>query len=237
MRRPDQIPRTTEFTWGQVRAAVKLGLAPLTLCPGVGFLLVEEGVHFPDIQKGIVWPESCNSVWSMGPQHQHPWVLVRNAGPQAQSQASGLRTRAPKDPQAIPTSTLLFEKQGSGVALGVLGVKGGGSAFPAPSLYPPLPKAALTPARASRVLSESAWQSRQGRDLESLGDEDWVCLALGPAFLVHRKCQAAASPGPHLRPSKGFVSGSCCVRCLESLPRPLWESLGQQRSPRSEPTV
>lgn len=55
MRRPNQIPRTTEFSWGQVRAAVKPSLAwPLSPCVlEWGFSLLKKGCIFLIYKKAL----------------------------------------------------------------------------------------------------------------------------------------------------------------------------------------
>lgn len=53
VRGPAEASGATEFSWGQGGCRLaQTSLAPLTLCPGMGFLLVEEGVLFPDMHTG-----------------------------------------------------------------------------------------------------------------------------------------------------------------------------------------
>lgn len=100
-----QLPSSAGDKWG-----LQFSLGWHGPTPGVGLLLVKEGVCFSEVYKSIVWPEPCNSMWSMGQQHWHPWELVRNAGPQAPPQTSGIRTHAPKRSPGVLIQTLLFEK-------------------------------------------------------------------------------------------------------------------------------
>lgn len=82
----------------------------------MGFLLVEEGVHFSDMHKGIYGQSLATQYGLWGSRIGIHRSLLETQAPQAPPQTSGIRTCIAEKPQVFRQALYLLRSKGLGMS-------------------------------------------------------------------------------------------------------------------------